>query len=73
MTDERKEQFKSELLAAMPGIKKNPNNYPIVDKWNNRIFRKNKFAAFHIIEQAVEEQIHEMFQNELQDMLDRMK
>ena len=72
MTNERKEQFQRDLLATMPGIKKNPNHYPIIDKYNNRIFRRNKFAAFNIIEQAVEEEIDAMFEDALQKRLDSL-
>ena len=45
------------------GIKPNPHNYPIVDKWNRRVFNKNKYAYFNevypIIEKAIEDEIRE--------------
>ena len=69
MTSDRKKQLLQNLSDTMTGIKKNPNHYPIIDKWNNRIFQKNKFAAFNIIEQAIEKEIDEMFQKRLDSLV----
>lgn len=69
MTAEEKIQFENKIRATMPRLKKNPYNYPIINKWNNRIWQKNKFAAFNIIEQAVTKEVNEMLNNELNDLL----
>ena len=38
----------------MTGIKKNPNHFPIIDKWNRRIYERNKFAIFDIVSDVLE-------------------
>ena len=56
MTKSKQGTFKTELLSVMSGIKNNPNNFPIIDKYNYKIFQKNKFQVFEIIERAVEQE-----------------
>ena len=34
-------------------IKKNPNHYPIIDKYNYKIFQSTKFDIFTIIEKEI--------------------
>lgn len=36
-------------------IKSNSNNYPIISKWNNRVFRKYCFKLFDILYRLCEE------------------
>lgn len=54
------EQAKQELYDAVPDlykIKKNPNNWIIIKKYNNRIFQKNKFKMFNLIETIIESEM----------------
>lgn len=47
------EKYKEELYSKFPDFKKikpNPNNWPIIDKYNRRIFKKNKFTFFDWIQ-----------------------
>lgn len=44
-----KDIIQNEIYSKFPDFKKlktNPNNWPIIDKYNRRIFEKNKFTFF---------------------------
>lgn len=41
------EKYKEELYSKFPDFKKikpNPNHWPIIDKYNQRIYAKNNFT-----------------------------
>ncbi len=67
MTQERIEEYQKELKKAMPGIKDNPHNYPIIKKWNNKIFRKNSRKAFAVIEKVFKEELDNVLDREVDD------
>ena len=46
------QEFKTQLR-----IKPNPNNYPIVDKWNHKALRPHLKEIFDMMERAVDEYI----------------
>jgi len=57
MMDIDEEKFKEELYSKFPdfkNIKPNPNHWPIVTKYNNRIYRKYKRDLYSFIEKKVE-------------------
>jgi hypothetical protein len=48
-----KEEFKEKCDSLH--FKPNPNKFPIIDKYNYKIFQKNKFDIFDLLEKALEE------------------
>ena len=39
------------------GIKPNPHHYPIIDKWNWRIYKKHQFEIFEYINGLIEKEV----------------
>lgn len=58
MTKTEEKSLKETFAKLLLGIKNNPNHYPIIDKYNNRILQKNKFQIYAIIEDAVNKEIY---------------
>lgn len=56
MTDQ---EARDKLKSLMVGMKPNPNHYPIIDKWNRRIYNRHKFEVFDFIESLIDERIKE--------------
>ena len=48
-------ELKEKIFNLLPGIKPNLHNYPIINKWNWRIYQKHKFEVFSAIEDEIEE------------------
>ncbi len=68
MTNIDAEQIKAELHQQFPELKQlkpNPNHFPIIDKWNTKIFQRNKFGLFDyintLVDKMVEAKISEIF------------
>ena len=60
------EEIKQEIYEKCPNltkIKDNPNNYPIINKWNYRLLQKEKFNLFNIIENKIEERMEMYMKN----------
>ena len=53
------EDIKDKIRHMMSGCKPNPNHWPIIDKWNNRIYQKHKFEVFAFIDDYIDEKIQE--------------
>ena len=58
--EERLEQYKKDIIqfkeTKMNKLKPNPNNYPIINKWNIRyVIRPNEHELFKMIENAVDD------------------
>lgn len=51
------EEIRQDINKIMPGIRSNPNKYPIINKWNNKIFQKCKFSLFNYIEETIEQEM----------------
>ena len=45
---------KSALTECANRIKQNPNNYPIVKKYNKKVFEKYKFDIFYELEELLD-------------------
>ena len=46
-------------------LKSNPNNYPIIDKWNYKyIYLPNRFKLFKEIEEEIDKEIFNLFVKE---------
>ena len=46
-------------------LKPNPNNYPIIDKWNYKyVYLPNRFKLFKEIEEEVDKEIFSLFVKE---------
>ena len=46
------DKFREELYTAFPEIKRikpNPYGWPIIQKWNYRIYKKNKLGLFDFL------------------------
>ena len=56
-----KEEFQNKCDSLH--FKQNPQKFPIIDKYNYRIYQKNKFDIFNLLEKAVEEYITENADN----------
>lgn len=54
-----KKEIEKDILSIVPNIKKNPNNFPIINKWNYKQYQKNKFELFHYIEKTINESMEE--------------
>lgn len=51
-------------LTGSLKLKSNPFNYPIINKWNNRILRRNRHWIFCLIEEIVNQDIAQRLKDE---------
>lgn len=47
-------KLESLFKEIYPQIKENPNNWPIIKKWNRIIYNKYKFDLFNALEEEIE-------------------
>ena len=47
-------KLESLFKEIYPQIKENPNNWPIIKKWNRIIYNKYKFDLFNALEKEIE-------------------
>ena len=52
-------ELESLFKEIYPQIKQNPNNWPIIKKWNRKIYNKYKFDLFNALEEEMELQLKE--------------
>lgn len=56
------DKFREELYTAFPEInriKPNPYGWPIIQKWNYRIYEKNKHGLYNFLYPRIQEEIME--------------
>ncbi len=54
-------KLESLFKEIYPQIKENPNNWPIIKKWNRIIYNKYKFDLFNALEEEIELQLKKRF------------
>ena len=54
-TEEDEQKARADINKIMPGLKDNPHNYVIIQKWNSRICHKHARELFDYIENFMEE------------------
>ena len=50
-------------------IKPNPHNYPIVDKWNWRIYSPHRTMLFRYIETVIDQEIKRLMQENIKNFV----
>lgn len=53
-TEEDEQKARADINKIMPGLKDNPHNYVIIQKWNSRIYHKHARELFNYIENFME-------------------
>ena len=58
------------IIEIKSKIKSNPNHYPIIDKWNHKIWKQYEFKLFQILCKEIEERQKECLKNYYDNFVD---